>query len=43
LAARNYAALFRGEKTAGAMVAGIRLHAMVESMIAFVDAHRRVK
>ena len=41
VAARGYAALFRGEMTADALAAGMRLHQYVEWQIAFVEAHSK--
>lgn len=41
MAAHNYASLFSGERSIGAQAAGVRFHVFVESMIAFVDAHRK--
>ncbi len=40
-AACGYAALFRGDETDSALAAGIRLHVAVESLVQFVDAHRK--
>ena len=40
-AAHGYAALFRGERSAGALVAGMRLSTYVEHQIAFIQAHAK--
>jgi hypothetical protein len=40
-AARGYSALFRGEQSAAALAAGIRLSLFVERQIQFVEAHAK--
>jgi len=40
-AAHGYSALFRGERSAVALAAGMRLHTYVEHQIAFIQAHAK--
>ena len=40
-AAENYGALFRGERTDGALVAGIEFARAMRSLCEYVDAHRK--